>query len=356
MNIERIKSHPFFKTQNLEFAYDGLTKVFNRECICAYVQYLIDNKIPFSICLSDIDNFKYVNDTFGHMVGDKVISKFAQIIDKSIGEQGVVGRYGGDEFMIVVENITDYAGIWNILHNLNMSISMSEVEEVGDLNLTMTTGTSRYPIDGNDYEELFSTADKALYRGKTKGRNCFIIYLAEKHANIRLKSSNDQQLNSLDVHSQLFDFLSKKEDLSKGISNLFRYLSLNLMLDHICIETKEDMFFSTVHKISPIKDFKHLDYSVLTNVTSSLGILYINNRKTMLCSDNDVLRDLLEEQQVVSIMACKIKAYGKEYGSIRADMAGTARIWQSGDIDILFTAARTIGIILHYQNKEIKDL
>lgn len=356
MNNDRIRCHPFFKTQNMDFAFDSLTGVLNRDYICAYVQYLIDKGIPFSVCLSDVDNFKYVNDTYGHMVGDKVLAKFAKVICESVGEQGIVGRYGGDEFMIVVEDVIDYDGIWNILHNMNFSMPKANFEEVGDLNLTMTTGTSRYPIDGTDYEELFSTADKALYRGKTKGRNCFIIYLAEKHANIRLKSSNDQQLNALDVHAQLFDFLSKKEDLAHGILNLFKYLSSNLMLDHICIETNDEMYFSTVHKISITKEYRHLDYSLFTKYCSSLGVFYLNNRKTMLNVKFNDLRESLEEQEIVSIIYCKIIAHGKEYGSIRAGMSGYPRIWQSGDIDILLTAARTIGIILHYQNKEIKDL
>ncbi len=355
MMHDRLNKHAFFKDYNLEFAFDSLTGVLNRDAMCSYIEYLIKNNIPFSFCLSDVDNFKYVNDTYGHLVGDKVLAKFAKIITKSIDEKGIVGRFGGDEFMIVVENVIDYDGIWNVLHTLNFSIPEASFEEVGDLNLTITTGTSRFPNDAKNYEGIFETADKALYRGKTKGRNCFIIYLEEKHANIKLKSSNDQQLNTLDLHAQLFDFLSKKENLASGIKNIFRYLSSNLMLDHICIETKDDMYFSTVHQISASKEFKHLDYDLFTKYCSSIGVYYLNNRKTMLNLKLE-LKEALEEQDVVSIIYCKITAYGKEYGSIRAGMSLYPRIWQPGDIDLLLTAARVIGIILHYQNKVVKDL
>lgn len=355
MMLERLKEHTFFKDYNMEFAFDSLTNVLNRDVMCSYINYLIKNDIPFSFCLSDIDNFKYVNDTYGHLVGDKVLAKFAKIISTTISDKGIVGRFGGDEFMIVVENVVDYDGIWNILHDLNFSIPKESFEEVGDLNLTLTTGTSRFPNDAKSYEGLFETADKALYRGKTKGRNCFIIYLEEKHANIKLKSSNDQQLNALDLHAQLFDFLSKKDNLALGIQNLFRYLSSNLMLDHICIETKDNMYFSTVHQISATKEFKHLDYNLFTKYCSSIGVYYLNNRKTMI-NLNIELKEPLEEQDIVSIIYCKIVAYGKEYGSIRAGMSLYPRIWQAGDIDLILTAARVIGIILHYQNKQIKDL
>lgn len=351
----RLKNHPFFKDYNLDFAYDSLTGVLNRDAMCSYIEHLINKDIPFSFCLSDVDNFKYVNDTFGHLVGDKVLSKFASIINKIVGNDGIVGRYGGDEFMIVFENIINYDEIWQKLHKLNFSVPNENFDEVEDLNLTLTTGTSRFPTDATDYEELFSTADKALYRGKTKGRNCFIIYLAEKHANIRLKSSNEQQLNALDLHAQLFDFLSKKENLKIGINNLFKYLSSNLMLDHICIETRDDMYFSTVHQISATKEFKHLNYDTFTRYCSSIGLYYLNNRKTMV-NLNVEIKEALEEQNIVSIIYCKIVAYGKEYGSIRAGMSLYPRIWQAGDIDLLLTAARVLGIILHYQNKEIKDL
>ena len=114
---EVLKDNPFFKNQNLDYAFDSLTKVLNREIISSYVRYLIQENIPFSICLADIDNFKYVNDTYGHMMGDQVLYEFAQKIVASVGEKCVVGRYGGDEFMIIATGISEYQDIWlSLIH------------------------------------------------------------------------------------------------------------------------------------------------------------------------------------------------------------------------------------------------
>ena len=187
MNIDKLNSLSYFKEQDLEFAFDGLTKVLNREMITSYLSYLIQNKQVFTVCLCDIDNFKSVNDNYGHMLGDEILQIMAENIEQTVGDKGVVGRYGGDEFMIILEGITEYNDVWEVCHKMNVSAGRIKYEKAEELNVTLTTGISRYPIDGQTYEELIGKADRALYRGKMKGRNCFIIYLAAKHSNILIE-------------------------------------------------------------------------------------------------------------------------------------------------------------------------
>ena len=83
---------------------DELTKVFKRDVIVSYVEKLISENIPFDISILDVDNFKYVNDGYGHLVGDKALIEIAKRIEELLGDQGVVGRYGGDEFIMVAPN------------------------------------------------------------------------------------------------------------------------------------------------------------------------------------------------------------------------------------------------------------
>ena len=108
MNIGKLQSIDFFKNQDLQYAFDGLTKVLNREMISSYLAYLVQAKSPFTVCLCDVDNFKSVNDNYGHMLGDEILQIIAADIENTIGLKGVVGRYGGDEFMIILDGIITY--------------------------------------------------------------------------------------------------------------------------------------------------------------------------------------------------------------------------------------------------------
>lgn len=351
-----LNDKPFFKTQNLEYAYDSLTKVLNREMTGQYIKYLIENDIPFSLCLTDIDNFKYVNDTYGHMMGDQVLYKVAQKLVDSVGNQCVVGRYGGDEFMIIAEGITEYNQVWNICHKINKDMLDMRFEEIQELSVTLTTGVSRFPLDGKNYEDIINTSDKALYRGKTKGRNCFIVYLAEKHANIEHNPNKEALYNSMDMHARIFSILAKETDIKQNVKFLFRFLSNSLMIDHVCIESKDKIVMSLIHPLSKVKKFDYIDTTLFDEVVNAMGLFYVSQRKTLLQVHHNELFNTLTSQQIRSMMACKIEAYGKTYGYLRFDMSGKERLWQSLEMDLFVTSAKLLGTILYHLGKELSDL
>ena len=353
-----LKDVPFINEQDIQYAYDGLTKVLNREMITSYVDYLIEKKMPFSVLLSDIDNFKFVNDTYGHMMGDHVLYEVAQTIQESIGENGVIGRYGGDEFMIVLPEINEYKEVWEVCHKLNKdmsSIMKDKLKSMGGSSITITTGVSRYPIDGKNYNTLVDTADKALYRGKYKGRNCFIIYLAEKHANIVLKKEGEANFKSMDMHAKVFELLTFDKSMKKNIKSLLQYLSSHFMIDHVCVQSNKDIELSAIHSLSKNKDFKFIDNKLYNDIANTIGLFYVNVRHILSQIRQDKLFESLVEQNINSALSCSIEAYGKVYGVLRADMT-SKRVWQSAEMDLFITAARLIGILLHNANMTLEEL
>ena len=353
-----LKDLPFFNEQEIQYSYDGLTKVLNREMITSYVDYLIDQKIPFSVLLSDVDNFKYVNDTYGHMMGDHVLYEVAQTIQESIGENGVVGRYGGDEFMIVLPNINEYKEVWEICHNLNKNMSAmmkDKLRAMGGSSISLTTGVSRYPIDGKNYNSLVDTADKALYRGKYKGRNCFIIYLAEKHANIVLKKEGEASFKSMDMHAKVFELLTHDKSLKYSIRSLLQYLSSHFMIDHVCVQSSERIEVSAIHSLSKNKEFEYIPNELYENIANNIGLFYVNVRHILSQIRQNKLFYAFVEQNISSALSCSIEAYGKVYGVLRADMT-SKRVWQSSEMDLFITSARLIGILLHNANTTLEEL
>lgn len=164
-----------------ENAYDPGTGLLNKRAIHEYAAARILRQ-PKSIYLAimDVDDFKRINDTFGHLYGDEVLSKVSEIVRSVLDDRGVAGRFGGDEFMIVFEEVYSETDLRRIISTITKHI-LWVFHDVEGLSVTLSIGIAKYPEDGGNYEELFKKADKCLYIAKAKGKNRYIIYNEEKH-------------------------------------------------------------------------------------------------------------------------------------------------------------------------------
>ena len=357
MNVKKLKSLDFFKDFDLQYAHDSLTNLLNREMILSYVKYLIEKNIQFSLCLCDIDNFKHVNDNYGHMKGDEILTQFAKVIENSVGDNGVVGRYGGDEFMVIIEGTTEYNDVWAVCHAIKNKINKVQFKNMDELTVTLTSGISRFPIDGKSYEEIISTADKALYRGKMKGRNCFIIYLPAKHSNIVLKTENELSYSSMAMHKKIFEILNKKDcTIKENIHSILLYFSTYSMYHNICIQTNDRMIDSIVHPLSSIKHFEYINPELFLEQMNEDEFMFLNNRRVLIQTDNLKFNKELKRQYISSIFIDKIKINDICFGYLRADMSNSGRIWQNGEMDLLITASNLISVILHYNHLTLEDV
>lgn len=349
MTLETLSKHEFFRTQDLEHIFDNLTNVITREPFFAYLDYLIKQGQKFLFGLIDIDNFKEINDTYGHLMGDKVLETFANELSKILGEKAIIGRFGGDEFMFAIEDVSEYDEVWKIAHDAAVYMRR-EVKYPTNGQITYTAGLTRHPTDGVKFEELFEKTDKALYRGKIKGRNCFIIYLPEKHAKIDINKSRMVDKAYVEVNQTVSNLIFNKNDANTAINNAIKYLADVLNVEHICIEGKTAMHFSYVHKLSNIKEFKHIPISNLNQAAGAHGILYASQRNVVKQLSESLHYNLID-QNVNSIVIAKIQAYDKFYGYVRCDMTSIARVWQLQDIDVITNLARCIALRLYLDEK-----
>ena len=334
---------------------DMLTKVYNREVIFSFIDFLITKNIPFDLCILDVDNFKYVNDGHGHQTGDRALYEIAQRMVEILGDKGVVGRYGGDEFIMVAPNITEYDDVWHLWHSMNECTRKLRSHDLNELAMTVTMGCARFPLDSTNIDGLFELADKALYRGKMKGRNCFIIYLKEKHANINLQTERDKIISSSYIHSMIYNKLTKS-DFKVGITDAINYVGSFFMIDHLCISTEEKLYCDYYHPICKNRDFKvvHSDLMEL-GINAHTGIFYKNN----LADDrNKTLGEALLSQGIYSTAWIQIKVHDKLFGYIRADICSnpSGRIWQNLDLDVLLNFAHILALELYYRNITIEEI
>ena len=146
---------------------DLLTKTLNKITILNIIEKLITSKREkvFSILMFDIDDFKTINDTLGHIAGDLCLRTLAIIASNNIREVDYIGRYGGDEFIIVLPNLAENEAQFVAERFRN------KVNETSNPKLTVSIGIATYPRDGETVKDLLSAADKALYKSKSKGKN-----------------------------------------------------------------------------------------------------------------------------------------------------------------------------------------
>lgn len=176
----RVKTHITLKQQHdslLEMAtHDQLTGLYNRH----YLSDVLDKKVsqikrhsePLSVIIVDIDHFKKVNDTFGHLMGDQVLQAVANVMDASARKGDVAARFGGEEFIIVLDNCTAQDALVKA-ENLRSTIAALHPQEVS---VTASFGVAQLDDDTQRYEDLLKNADTALYIAKEEGRNRVVLY------------------------------------------------------------------------------------------------------------------------------------------------------------------------------------
>ncbi|MDF1877146.1 GGDEF domain-containing protein [Sulfurimonas sp. SAG-AH-194-L11] len=152
---------------------DSLTKVFNRRALTTYLERLCEKgniAYELHLLILDIDDFKVINDTFGHIAGDKVIMFIANILRSTLRDGDKVFRYGGEEFVIILNRLTPSVCL-EVTNRILKLIRSNQLIYQGDtLNVTMSIGGTQY-INGDTPEAIISRADKALYKSKKNGKD-----------------------------------------------------------------------------------------------------------------------------------------------------------------------------------------
>ena len=157
---------------------DALTGLSNRRDMYQKIKHETDrferNEKPFTILMGDIDNFKKINDTYGHDAGDQVLTSIAALMTSTMRKQDIASRWGGEEFLILLPE-TDLEGGKRIAEILRERIKKESIQYKNhNLNVTITIGLSVYDRL-HDVNESIKDADKAMYLGKIRTKNCVVI-------------------------------------------------------------------------------------------------------------------------------------------------------------------------------------
>ncbi len=170
--LRRIKLHE--EIEKLAMT-DSLTGIFTRRYILERFEEELKRakakKIRLSFLMLDVDHFKSINDQYGHLTGDQILREIARVVQESIREIDIVGRYGGEEFCVVLPD-TDKEGASYVAERIRTSVEETSIK-VYDviIKTTVSIGISLFPDHGEDSQEIIEKADSALYHVKKMGRN-----------------------------------------------------------------------------------------------------------------------------------------------------------------------------------------
>ncbi len=323
---------------------DQLTGLFMKENITNYAKRRInDLRQPTALAIIDIDDFKLVNDNFGHAKGDDVLKRCAAIIEKQSAGFGKAGRIGGDEFFLVFDNFEDKERLKFVLRGIKNMVYAAYDESSDGFSVTTSIGVSVFPedLDAN-YDVMFRLADCLLYKAKKKGKNRYIVYDPAKHGTVE----------------EIFESGTKNESMFGG-----RVLEKSEVICRIANKIICGEEFSFEQILSEIMKYFGIERIVIYNKTDrdvviQLGnqqlsreiidetIDYIYDEKLQNTYDNGVLMvsnvvyfdmkaskvfDALKRQGVFSVMQHVISAKSGKTFLVSYEMTTTYLTWNEQD-------------------------
>ena len=180
--------------------HDSLTTLPNKLKLEAQLEYVLNNSkrndLQFAILFLDLDDFKVINDTLGHASGDEVLISFAKKFKSIIRTNDMIARVGGDEFIVVLSDISNYLFIERVCEKILTLVNKPFEIDNTSFNLGVSIGVAIYPNDADEVKTLIHNADSAMYHAKYKGKNHFEFFSSEMTQNLDYKIKKEEKLKN----------------------------------------------------------------------------------------------------------------------------------------------------------------
>lgn len=347
---------------------DPLTKILQKEAVKSQIMEFLVKKPEGNhiMIMLDIDYFKNINDTYGHLFGDYVIKATANALKKVVGSKGKVGRVGGDEFLLFIKNVNSREEIKTIARQIRYALDNLLIRNQ-IFRCSSTLGITSYPKDGEDFETLFKKADIALYRGKIKGRDCHIIYDEELHGKITRGDISSEELTCSNIGSrvgyisEVLETLLNTKNINESIlcaldrtGNFFNLHKIAIydLVDEKLREIKS--WTSNKYKITNLEVTKNLSLSKYLDLFISDNLAFFND-SSLYKSVNRDLYNVLTECHVSSGIAVLLFENEKINGLMFFFMQDEKRVWSRDEIFNLSMVAKIFNIFVNRLEEEKRN-
>ncbi len=356
---------------------DALTKLLNKSAGRKQAEEYLEQYpqgVHCALLVIDLDNFKQVNDEYGHLFGDAVLTRTAQEIKKLFRTQDILTRIGGDEFMVLMRGVSDRLLVEKRCSQLLRSLGSIFRDQGDSLPLSCSIGIAMAPEDGTTYHALFRKADQALYQAKNRGKSGFTFYdgteeTARPHGkrptslNNSIDSDDQPGLADNSLVQYAFQQLYAARDVDAAVNELLRLVGeqMNVSRVYVFENSPDNRFCSNTYEwcnrgIEPqIRNLQHISYAEdipgYQDNYDENGIFY--------CPDIGELPrstyEIVEAQGIKSMLHCAIREGGVFRGYIGFDECTTKRLWTREQIDTLTYFSETLSVFLLKKRAQERD-
>lgn len=340
----------YYLTDN---AFDPGTGLYNKRAIHEYAVEKTQEGKELYLAMVDVDDFKNVNDRFGHMFGDEVLLKISEIMRGVVDSRGIVGRFGGDEFMLVLDGVSSEEELRRIFKTISKNIQWEHQDIKETLAITTSCGVAKFPDDASNFEELFNKADKALYVAKEKGKNRYIIYDEAKHGSIVDEDASERGIGIKAIASDdtkavvMSDIiLQLNQEGSRAFESVMEKIRNYFDIDGIAIYAGAGLkrISASGKYINPIESLECVKDGAYKNQFNERGV-YLENKFEKFASRHPEAHKLYELQENKEFVQCVSISGGDIRAAVSFDYFNRAPKIGVVDLGFITIAGRLIAEI-----------
>ena len=349
---------------------DNLTHLYNKDAARRRIEHFLKHREATetaAMMIIDLDNFKQVNDSHGHMFGDAALMEVSRQLQKLFRSRDVVARIGGDEFMVFVTNLPNREILLARAEKVVTIFQGILEDNLQDYRISCSMGIACCPDDGTNYQDLFQQCDQALYRAKAQGKNQFVLYnkstmsktfglnslqTATSRTQIDSDSLSDYEMNG--IVQQAFKELYEAGDVLLAVKSILEMVGEKYHASRAYIFEDAEDGSSCSNTFEWCADGIQPQMDLLQNVQyEDLGGDYRGNfdeSGIFYCVDTSSLPkeqyELLAHQGVQAVLQCAIRDDGKFKGFVGFDDCKTKRMWTQSQINTLTFVSELLSTFL----------
>lgn len=357
---------------------DSLTRLLNKNAARKQAEEYLSRFSGGADCallIIDLDNFKQINDRHGHLFGDAVLTRAAREIEKLFRSQDIVARVGGDEFLVLMQGVSDRKLLENRCRQLLQVFTDLVPGQDHSLPLGCSIGVAMSPVHGVTYFDLFNHADQALYQAKATGKNTFVFYNSIENpfpaqasrslgSNMHIDSDRESSLTGESIVRYAFQQLYSTRDVEGAINSILALIGLQLNVSRVYVfeNSDDNRFCSNTYEwcnagIQPeISNLQHVSYETdLPHYEDNFdeqGIFY--------CPDVTALPprtyEIVTSQGIKSMLQCAIRDGDVFRGYIGFDECVEQRLWTKEQIRTLSYFSEMLSLFLMKQRQHEKAI
>ena len=358
------------KKENEKLLYQAQTDVLTGLHNKATSQIMISEYLKQSglqsrnqaLLIVDIDGFKEVNDHFGHLFGDAVIADLARCIKSSFRQSDIVGRIGGDEFIVLFKNIAKKEVIVKKAKELLQLLQRKYTSGNITYEVSASIGIVLSPLYGTNFNDLFQKADRALYHVKENGKNNFYFYYdnlpspqyssSRKLADARAETKRLQKSFHENVIEYIFKILYRSKDANTAINLILEIIGRKYNMDRVCIFEKnaKNECCNTFEWCGENIASRQSEEEKIPDFITEKFREQFDENGLFNCEDVNLLppelKEYFKQVPVKALLECAMLNNGLMAGVIGFEYHKNPRVWKADEIEVLSFTAEILSTFL----------